>query len=416
MTTLLLVLPLLLPTGDTLHLDDAYRRAAERFPLAGNIAVQQQVYELKSDNLAAQYLPSLSLAAQATYQSETIKIPLPATLPISIPEPYNDQYSVTLSLNQLIYDGGTISAQRTIDATQRRVDEKSVEVQMYALKQQINEAYFSLLLLQEREKSLALLEQEIKEKLEVLNSRVRNGVVLRGSVDALSAELLKLRQNRRDITTGKRSALDALSGLLNEKLGDATVLALPDFSPPEDTVLKNRPEYVLYEATRERIAENAELIDTKYLPKVAGFVQASYARPGVNPFGRDFEFYYIAGLRLNWAPWDWNTGSREKEILALQQRVVENQRDAFVTQTSIALNRERNDIGRLQEMLRTDDEIIALRERIVQQTSSQLENGVVTATDYLTELNAFAQAQLDRETHRIQLVKATINYLTTLGK
>jgi outer membrane protein TolC len=416
MTTFLLLLPLLLPAGDTLHLEDAYRRAEEKFPLAGNIALQRQMYELKSDNLTAQYLPSLSLAAQATYQSETIELPLPAGFPISIPEPYNDQYSVTLLLNQLIYDGGTVSAQRDMDAARRRVDEQSVEVQMYALRQQINEAYFSLLLLQEREKSLDILEREIKEKLDVLNSRVRNGVVLRGSVDALSAELLKLRQNRRDVTAGKRSALDALSGLLNEKLDEGTMLALPDVLTPEDSTVQNRPEYVLYEATREQIAESAKLVDTKYLPRVAGFVQASYARPGVNPFGREFEFYYIAGLRLNWAPWDWKVGSREKEILSLQQRAVENQRDAFVSQTSITLDRDRNDMERLREMLRTDDEIIALRERIVQQVSSQLENGVVTATDYLTELNAASQARLDRETHHIQLVKVTINYLTTIGK
>lgn len=416
MTTLLLMLPFLLPAADTLHLDEAYRLAAERFPLAGNIAVQRQMYELKAENLTTQYLPALSLAAQATYQSQTIELPLPPIPGLSIPEPYQDQYAVTLSLNQLLYDGGSIAAQRSIDEAQLRVDEQSVRVQLYALRQQINEAYFAVLLLQERRKSVDILERDIAEKLDVLRSRVRNGIVLPGSVDALSAELLTLRQNRRETEAARRSALDALSGLLREDVAETTVLALPESDMPDDTVLRERPEYKLYDATRERIADNAELVDTKYLPKVAGFVQASYARPGVNPFGQDFELYYIAGVRLNWAPWDWNTGGREKEILALQQKVVENQREAFVTQAYIVLERERNEIERLRDMLHSDDEIIALRERIVRQAASRLENGVLTASDYLAELHAAARAKLDREMHRIQLAKAIINYLTTLGK
>ncbi len=401
---------------DTLHIEEAYKLAAARFPLAKNIALQQEIYERKSDNLAAQYLPSLSVAGQASYQSETIEIPLPDIPGLSVPEALSDQYQVTVSVNQLVYDGGASSAQRAADNAQRRVDEASIEVQLYALRKQIDEAYFSLLLLGEQEKSLDMLERDITTKRDVLRARVREGTVLPAAVDILSAELLKLRQNRSDMRAARRTALGVLSRLLGEDIGEATVFAVPHGHMPEGTLPTGRPEYRLYQLTRERIGTMADLIDTRYLPRVQGYVQAAYARPGLNPFRTDFHLYYTAGIRLNWMVWDWNIGGREKEIITLQQQAVDNQRSAFAEQISVEAERYQAEAARIEEILQTDDEIIALRGRIVRETESRVENGVLTASEYVTELHAEAQARLNKEIHRLQLQRAAVNFRTTLGE
>ncbi len=401
---------------DTLHIEDAYRLAADRFPLAKNIALQQEIYERKSGNLTAQYLPSVSVVGQATYQSETIEIPLPNIPGLSVPEARSDQYQIAVSVNQLVYDGGMTGAQRAADDAQRRVDEASVEVQLYTLRKQIDDAYFSILLLGEQEQSLGMLERDIATTRDVLRARVREGVVLPGTVDVLSAELLKLRQNRSDIRAGRRTALAALSRLLGEDIGEATVLAMPHSSVPESETPGGRPEDKLYRLTHERIGKTADIIDTRYLPRISGYAQAAYALPGLNPFRSDFHLYYTAGVRLNWMVWDWNTGGREKEILVLQQQAVDNQRNAFAEQIAVELERYKAETARLQEILQTDDEIIALRERIARETASRLDNGVVTASEYLAELNAEAQARLNKETHLLQLQRAAINFRTTLGE
>ena len=182
MIYLVVALGAALAAPDTLHLEEAYRLAAARFPLAKNIAVQQDIYERKSDNLAAQYLPSLSVAGQATYQSETIEIPLPDIPGLSVPEAYKDQYQIALSVNQLVYDGGAAGAQRAVDDAQRQVEETTVEVQLYALRKQIDEAYFALLLAGEQEKSVDIVERDITAKRDVLQARVRGGTVLPGAV------------------------------------------------------------------------------------------------------------------------------------------------------------------------------------------------------------------------------------------
>jgi outer membrane protein TolC len=47
---------------------------------------------------------------------------------------------------------------------------------------------------------------------------------------------------------------------------------------------------------------------------------------------------------------------------------------------------------------------------------AQLQNGVITANDYLREVNAEDQARQSLISHQIQLLQAEINYQTTLGK
>jgi hypothetical protein len=57
-----------------------------------------------------------------------------------------------------------------------------------------------------------------------------------------------------------------------------------------------------------------------------------------------------------------------------------------------------------------------LRKKITARAASELENGIVTSTDYLADLNSETVALINYETHKIQLVQATVNYNNILGK
>jgi hypothetical protein len=72
-------------------------------------------------------------------------------------------------------------------------------------------------------------------------------------------------------------------------------------------------------------------------------------------------------------------------------------------------------IKSLQEIITKDNEIIAKREQITKTASAQFENGNLTSTDYLAELNAEMQARLNKKVHEIKLMNAITNYSTTKG-
>ena len=67
------------------------------------------------------------------------------------------------------------------------------------------------------------------------------------------------------------------------------------------------------------------------------------------------------------------------------------------------------------QLISTDKEIINLRASVKEAAKAQLDNGVITANDYLREVNAEDQARQLLITHQLQLLQAQINYNTISG-
>jgi outer membrane protein TolC len=80
------------------------------------------------------------------------------------------------------------------------------------------------------------------------------------------------------------------------------------------------------------------------------------------------------------------------------------------------LTQQQAEIDKYKQLVETDKAIIDLRLSVKNAARAQLENGVITANDYLREVNAEDQARQNLIVHQIQLLQAQINYQTTLGK
>jgi hypothetical protein len=118
---------------------------------------------------------------------------------------------------------------------------------------------------------------------------------------------------------------------------------------------------------------------------------------------------------VQWTPWNWSATARDREVLVLQQDVVSADEEAFAAATRRTVERQLADIARLEASLRTDDEIIALRERIERETQRRFDEAVVTAAEYVDRRNDVVAARLARATHEVELAQARARYLTTIG-
>ena len=125
--------------------------------------------------------------------------------------------------------------------------------------------------------------------------------------------------------------------------------------------------------------------------------------------------YYITGLQFTMPVWDWKVAHRQRSSLTAQQSLVDLQRETFLKNTSLQLSRQQQDMEKYKTLIASDRELVALRTRISNNAASQLENGVITANDYLIDLNAENQALLNEKLHELQLVMASLTYQTTLG-
>ncbi|NTW50520.1 MAG: TolC family protein, partial [Chlorobiales bacterium] len=179
---------------------------------------------------------------------------------------------------------------------------------------------------------------------------------------------------------------------------------------------KKRPEYKVFDLSKDQLENYRGLTTSEYLPKLSAYFQYTYGRPSLNVFDNTFQSYYVAGVRASWTLWNWSQTGRQREIYEIQKRQTEAEEQTFTKNLKVSVQHDLSDIEKLETMIKMDEEIIALRQKIVRQSSSQLDNGVVTATDYLTELNSKTQAELQLQTHKIQLIKAKVQYLTKIGE
>lgn len=398
-----------------LTLEKAWEEAIQQFPLTRQRALISRTASLSIENLSRGYLPQLSLSGQASYQSEVtrVSIPLPG---VNIEPLSRDQYRAVLDVNQLLYDGGAIRQQQQLQRVQAAAEEEKIEVQYQQLKERIRQLYLGVLLLDEQMKQLALVQQDLQAGISRVEAQVQFGTAFRSALATLQAEYLHAEQRMVELRAGRTALLDMLGLFLNRTLPNDTRFVQPTVEAPPPQPVIERSELRLLRLQDSVLQLQSGLLDVRNRPRVSLFVQGGYGRPGLNMLKNAFDPYYIAGVRFNWSLSGWYTSRREKEILRMNRQALGLQAENFLLQTNVQLKQQHAEINKYRALVATDDRIIALRTQVKLAAQAQLEQGVITAADYIREVNAEDQARLSKILHQLQLLQAQLNYQTITGK
>lgn len=405
---------LLAQDSASLTLLHAYELAQKNYPAIRQKDLVRQTAEINISNLSKGYLPQLSLNAQATYQSDVTRVNV--NLPgVTINAPDKDQYKIVAEATQLIYDGGAIKQQKEFQQLNEAVGQQEVEVELYKLRERINQLFLGVLYLDEQIKQADLIKQDLNTGIKTITAKVNNGVAFKSNLNTLKAELLKVEQNVIQLKATRKGLLETLGIFLNQSLPESIQLESP--LPQQATASDiQRPEIKLFSSRQNLVASQDKLITAKNLPKTSLFVQGGYGRPGLNMLDNNFDFYYIGGVRLNWSLSGLYTSKKERQLVQVNKRMVDIQKDVFLLNTNAALKTQQSEIEKMEQLISTDNEIIELRKSVKEASQAQLNNGVITVNDFLQQVNAEDQARQSLITHQLQLIQAKINYETLLGK
>lgn len=399
---------------DSLSLEYCYNRIEQTYPLVDQLKMEEQISELNRRVIRTGNLPQLTVTGQVSYQSEIpeVDIPIPNAQSVTMSK---DQYSVSLDIAQKIFDGGRIRKREDIADAQSRENRSETEIDLFVVRQQLNRVYFSILLSKRQMKNNNTLIEDLSEQLKKVRSQVENGVLLPGQKFILEAELLRIRQDSTTIMANIRAGYDMLGELINEEVPADRELMLPGINLSEYTVSRKRPEYRLFDSKRTTIERMKEMEQTHIFPTLSAFGTTAWANPGLNIFDDSFNVHYLVGMRLQWNFWNAvNTGDN-KAVLKIRQSKIEREEESFTRQMSTELDKIKRTIEALEMNLEKDREIISLRKRVVEEQASKLENGVITSTEYITELNNLSRARLTLMLRQVQLSQQKIDYITTLG-
>jgi len=413
--TLLWFLPLCLTaqTVKQLSLPEAYALATNNYPLIKQKDLVQQTAELTIENLQKDFLPQVSVLGQATYQSDVIRVP--ATL-IGFKAPPKDQYKLVADVSQLVYDGGAMREQKILQRINAAVEEQKIEVELYRVRDRVNQFYLGMLYLDQQLKQVDLVKTDIQTGIRTMEAQVNNGVAFKSNLNMMKAELLKADQRAIEILNSRKGLKDALSLFIGKELPDDLRLVTPPAAVALVDSVTDRPELRLYDEQTRFAEQQNKLITAKNLPRASLIVQGGYARPGLDPLETDFSLYYLGGIRLNWSIANLYTKKRERQLVEVNKKIITTQKETFLLNTNTELKQQESEIDKLQKLVATDNAIISLRKSVTDAAKAQLENGVITANDYLKEVNAEDQARQVLIGHQVQLLQAQINYQTISGK
>lgn len=411
---MLLMLPATLDAQHPVGLDDCQAWARETHPLLKQKDLYEKMSNLKQENNQTANLPQVLLNAQATYQSDVTKvgIEIPGA---DIPEQEKDQYKAYLDVRQNIWDGGLVKAKKVLEDIQNQTNQQGVEVELYKVREQVNELFFSSFILQENLNILKRKEETLAARKVRTESGVRHGAFLQSDLDLILAELLKIKQQQIELQSARETTLAALAILTGKEPDDLRRLEISSETVDFEAEVE-RPELALFGLQSVSLAASSELLKKQRNPQIYGFGQAGYGRPGLNMLDPDFNTYYLAGAGLSWRVFDWKNNRREREVIRLQQDVVQTERQQFERNVQIALDREKKKINQLTEVLESDRELIALQEQITKSSASKHENGTITTSDYIQDVNAEMTARITFETHKVELEAAKISYQNIKGK
>jgi len=398
--------------GQSLTLAECYTLAEQHYPVAKQRDLIRKSSTYSLENLSKGYLPQVGLYGQATYQSAVTQIPI--HLPgVEIPTLNKDQYKIYGEVSQSLYDGGVIRQQRQTQETNAAIEEQKLDVELYKIRERINQLFFGILLVEEQIKQTVFLENDIRLGLKKAEASLANGVAFKSNVDILKAELLKTDQRKTELNTLQKAYRDMLGLFIDRQLDEHTILEKPTALSSSQDI--NRPEIKMYNSQWTGIEAQRKLLRARTMPRLSLFVQGGYGRPALNLLSNNFETYYIGGLRLNWSLSGFYTLKHDKALLDVSQQTIDVQRETFLFNTNFTLKQQTAEINKYNILLATDNEIIMLRSNIKNAASAQLENGVINSNDYLREVNAEDQARQNKLVHEIQLLMAQYAQQNTTG-
>lgn len=410
---ILAVLPLKGAYGQ-LTVEQCQQMARQNYPLVRQYGLVERTARYNLANASKGYLPQVSLSGKASYQSDVTQIPI--DIPGVDVGARKDQYQIMAELDQTIWDGGSIRSQRKLTKAQAEVDAVQTDVDLYAIRERVNQLFFGILLLDEKLKQNNLLQEELSRNYTQVKAYIANGIANQADLDAVKVEQLSAVQMQKELTSSRVAYIRMLSAFIGREIGAIDTLARPAMPDIPAAAAIDRPELSLFAALEKQLDARKTSVNARNLPKIGAFVQGAYANPGLNFLKDEFSAYYIAGVRLKWDFGGLYTRRNDMRLIELQRDQVDVQRKTFLFNIHLTATEQTQEIEKYRKLLEDDDRIVELRGSICRSAMAKVAEGTMSVIEMLRQVTAQDMARQDRAAHQVQLLLSAYQYKNTINE
>lgn len=406
----------------TLESIQSFARA--NYPAIRQFELIDKIADFSLANASSAWAPQISLSGQATYQSDVVSFPESMTdvfsmLGVDISGLHKDQYKLALNIEQTLWDGGYTKSRKEAVLAEKEVSSKSLEVELYALVDKVNQLYFGILVLNEQLRLNDLTAGILEDNRKIIRSYIDNGLAKPSDLAKVDAELIANSQQRTRICSSRKAYIQVLSVMTGMELSEEDTFVRPEPVLYSDSPQSNRPELQLYDAMALSIEADRTAVKSMLMPRFSLFAQSLYGYPGLNMFEDMMEYrwrpnFYV-GVRFQWNISAFYTKRNTERRLDASVRQVELQRETFLYGKRIEQIRLNADIEQMREILEDDDRLINIRTSIREASESQLQNGTLLISDLLKDINDEHKARIDKSIHELEYLKKLYEMKYTLN-
>ncbi|RMG87089.1 MAG: TolC family protein [Bacteroidetes bacterium] len=388
----------------TLSLSEAYALLESRYPDLQKAAVLEQVYANELTQLDIARRPMLFLKAEGRLQSESTHLdkggaptPFEIDQPLVFAKPY-------LEGRYLLYDGGRTEARKSVKKAQLAADLAETEVTRFSIRERINQLFTQIEVVREQSKLLDLSLENLAARKAQVVAAVEEGVRVEGDIIQMDIRILEWEARKKDLAAQMEALLQTLSYWTGRPISDPAQLVWPDLPAPDSIPPLRRPEQDWFGAQRRSVLAQSDLVEVQTRPTLAIFGQAGFGYPNpLNILDNNFSPYALAGVQFEWQIYDWKKKETDREWLTLKARQLDLAAATFDFNLESQKAQYLAEIHRLEAQIEEDQTLADLRKKLLDQVSAQLDEGVVTVSEYLDQATAELAARQQLTVHRANL-------------
>ena len=391
-----------------ISLDECRKMARQNYPEIMKYSLIEKIKEYNISNASKSWLPQITISGKASYQSDVTSIPLDGLetlLPgFEVPTVNKDQYALQAEITQAVWDGGRTKAQKKIIESQSNIESTSIEVNLYALEQRVDQIYFGILLQEEILKQSELLKEELSSNLLMIKALINNGVAFLSDKQLLEVEILQVEQQMIDIRSSIQSYRRAMCYMIGKEISESVKFKTPPMILQISSEVVSRPELDYFDARQSLLASNESALGKDLMPSVNLFLNGGYGRPALNMLDNSFKPFAIGGMRIAWNIGKSYTLKNKLNLIATDKSNLEIEREKFLYNTQIERINQDEAIAKTRQLMKNDEQIYLLRESVKCATEAKVKNGTATTTDLVSDISAKSRAERQLQLRKIELL------------
>lgn len=396
--------------GQGVTLGECQDAAQANYPLIRKYGLIRKTASYSADNISKGWLPQVSAAAQSTLQNTVPELPEQLSSMMeqsgtSVKGLGKFQYRIGVDVSQTVYEGGVMCRQKELERLSADVEASRADVDLYSIRERVNELYFGILLLDERIRINREKQALLSSSLGRLRAMLRDGTAMECDVNSLEAELCKAVQDESELLSSRHEMLSVMSVFCG--------ISIDDIVKPEPVTANGyggkRPEMRLFDS-QIRLADAREsLLDAMLKPRVSAFVQGYYGYMGYDMFRDMFHrnptFNGMVGIKVTWNIGGLYTRKNDKAKLQLQRQMVENSREVFLFNNMLGKIKSQEGVDKFRKLMDADGKIVSLLTKVRMSAESKLRHGIIDVNGLLQEITRENEACILRSVHEVQMLK-----------